>query len=330
MIPLSLLDLVTVREGSSVGEALQTTVQSAQVAERAGYKRFWVAEHHGMDGIAGGATSVVLAHVGNATRSIRIGAGGIMLPNHTPYVIAEQFGTLSALFPGRVDLGLGRAAGADGRLAHALRKDIHAASERFPNDIVELQARFAGQAAGGVPCPQAAGADVEMWVLGSSLFGAQLAAMLGLPYAFASHFAPAALDEAAKIYRERFQPSQVLDRPYFMAAINVVAAETDEEAQYLATSTDQSFVALRTGEPGRLKPPVRGYRDSLPRSAQAMLEQVRSVSATGSPQTVKAGIEAFVERTQADELIVSVAVFDPDAQIRSIEMTMDAVKGVTA
>jgi len=325
MIPLSVLDLVTVREGGSVADALAITTATAQAAERARYKRYWVAEHHGMEGIAGGATSVVLAHLGNATSTIRIGSGGIMLPNHTPYVIAEQFGTLAALFPGRVDLGLGRAPGADQRLAQALRKDIHAAAGEFPRDVVELRARFQGQAVGGVASPQASGADVEMWILGSSLFGAQLAAMLGLPYAFASHFAPALLDQAAAMYRERFEPSETLDKPHFMAAINVLAADTDEDAHYLATSTDQSFVALRTGTPGKLKPPVRGYRESLPPAALAMLEQVRSVSAVGSPATVRAGIEAFVERTQADELIVGVSTYDPSAQIRSLELTMEAL-----
>ena len=330
MIPLSVLDLVTVREGGTVAEALAITAQTAQVAERAGYKRYWIAEHHGMDGIAGGATSVVLAHLGHVTSTIRIGAGGIMLPNHTPYVIAEQFGTLAALFPGRIDLGLGRAAGADGRLANALRKDIVGTAEHFPQDVVELRARFAGQAVGGVASPQASGADVEMWILGSSLFGAQLAAMLGLPYAFASHFAPAMLDEAARVYRERFQPSEGLDKPYFMAAINVMAADTDEEAWYLASSTDQSFVALRTGNPGKLKPPVRGYRESLPAAARGMLEQVRSVSAIGTPQTVREGIEAFVERTHADELIVGMATFDPAAQQRSLELTMDVLNSASS
>lgn len=323
--PLSVLDLVTVREGASVADAFKITVETAQVAERAGYKRYWVAEHHGMDGIAGGATSVVLAHIGNATSTIRIGAGGIMLPNHNPYVIAEQFGTLAALFPGRVDLGLGRAPGADGRLANALRKDLMGAAERFPQDVVELRARFEGQAVGGVVSPQAAGADVQMWILGSSLFGAQLAAMLGLPYAFASHFAPAMLDEAARVYRERFEPSEMLAQPHFMAAINVLAAQSDEEAAYLASSTDQSFVALRTGTPGRLKPPVRHYRESLPASARAMLEQVRSVSAVGTPDKVRAEIAAFVERTQADELIVSCATYDPAMQQRSLEWTMEAI-----
>lgn len=330
MLPLSVLDLVPVREGGTVSEALAISARTAGAAEKAGYKRFWVAEHHGMDGIAGGATSVVLAHIGAATESIRIGAGGIMLPNHTPYVIAEQFGTLAALFPGRVDLGLGRAAGADGRLANALRKDIVGASQHFPQDVAELQARFAGQAVGGVSSPQAVGADVEMWILGSSTFGAQLAAMLGLPYAFASHFAPAMLDEAARIYRERFQPGKVLDKPHFMAAINVFAADTDEEAHYLASSTDQSFVALRTGTPGKMPPPIRDYRESLPGSARAMLAQVRSVSAIGTPAKVRDEILAFRERTQADELIVSGAMFDPDAQVRSLELAMGAMEGVKA
>lgn len=324
MIPLSVLDLVTVREGATISESIATSVETARTAERAGYKRYWVAEHHGMAGIAGGATSVVLAHIGNATQSIRIGAGGIMLPNHTPYVIAEQFGTLAAMFPGRVDLGLGRAAGADGRLGNALRKDIVGASERFPQDVVELRARFAGQAVGGVESPQATGADVEMWILGSSLFGAQLAAMLGLPYAFASHFAPTHLDEAARIYRERFEPSEFCAKPHFMAGINVLAAETDEEARYLASSTDQSFVALRTGNPGKLLPPIHDYREGLPPAARGMLEQVRAVSAVGTPETVRREIEAFAARTGADELIVSVSTFDPAMQMRSLELTMQA------
>lgn len=326
MIPLSVLDLITVREGSSVSEALAETAKTAQAAEQAGYARYWVAEHHGMEGIAGGATSVVLAHIGHATSTIRIGSGGIMLPNHNPYVIAEQFGTLDALFPGRVDLGLGRAPGADGRLAYALRKDIHKASEAFPQDVVELRARFAGDPSVGVSAPQAAGAKVEMWILGSSLFGAQLAAMLGMPFAFASHFAPAQLMQAAAMYRERFEPSQTLDRPHFMAAINVITAPTDEEAHYLASTNEQGIVALRTGSPGRAQPPIRNYRDQLPQQALAMLEQMRSVSAIGSPQTVKAGIEAFVQRTGADELIISGSTYEPDAMRRSLALTMDALR----
>jgi luciferase family oxidoreductase group 1 len=326
MADLSFLDLVPILNGGTVADALARAAQIAQAAERAGYKRYWIAEHHGMAGIAGAATAVVLAHIGAATRTIRIGAGGIMLPNHSPLQIAEQFGTLDALFPGRIDLGLGRAPGADGRVAYALRKDIHKAAEAFPQDVVELQARFAGDPALPISSPQASGAKVEMWLLGSSLFGAQLAAMLGLPYAFASHFAPALLDQAAQVYRERFQPSATLDKPHFMAAINVIAAETDDEARYLASSNEQAFVALRSGTPGRAKPPIRGYRDMLPAQALAMLDQMRSVSAIGSPETVRAGIEAFVERTGADELIVSGSTYDPEAMRRSLALTMEALR----
>ena len=253
MIPLSVLDLVPVREGGSVAEALAESARNAQVAEKAGYQRYWVAEHHGMDGIAGGATSVVLAHIGAATSRIRIGAGGIMLPNHNPYVIAEQVGTLDALFPGRIDLGLGRAPGADGRLAYALRKDIRQASESFPQDVLELRARFAGDPSVGVTAPQAAGAKVDMWILGSSLFGAQLAAMLGLPYAFASHFAPAQMQDAMAIYRERFKPSARLAKPHVMLGVNIVAAPTDAEARFLFSSIQQSFLNLRRGRPGNIR-----------------------------------------------------------------------------
>ena len=327
MIPLSVLDLVPVREGEGVSEALAHAAALAQTAERAGYRRFWVAEHHGMEGIAGGATSVVLAHIGNATRTIRIGSGGIMLPNHNPFVIAEQFGTLDALFPGRVDLGLGRAPGADSRIAQALRKDLMRAADDFPRDVVELQARFAGHPGLPVKATPGAGAEVEMWILGSSLFGASLAAQLGLPYAFASHFAPAQLDMALQLYRERFEPSEVLDRPHVMAAMTVIAADTDEEAALLGTSGDQSFVALRSGNPGRLKPPLAGYRESLPREALTMLEYMRQASAVGSPETVRAAILAFAERTAADEIIVAGAIWDPAARQRSLELTMAAMSG---
>jgi luciferase family oxidoreductase group 1 len=326
MIPLSVLDLVPVREGGTVAEALAETAALARVAEEAGYRRFWIAEHHGTEGIAGGATSVVLAHVGHATSTIRIGAGGVMLPNHNPFVIAEQFGTLEALFPGRIDLGLGRAPGADQRIGQALRKDLYQASEYFPQDVAELQARFAGYP----PLPLAAtpgtGADVEMWILGSSLFGAQLAAHLGLPYAFASHFAPAQLDAALAVYREKFQPSDVLAKPYAMAAMTVICADTDEEAALIASSLDQSFVAFRTGGSGRLKPPVPNYRESLPADARAMLEQMRTASAVGSPATVRREIERFAERTQADEIIVAGNAWDPKARQRSLQLTMDAMR----
>lgn len=325
MIPLSVLDLVPVREGGTVAEAMAEAPLLAKAAEAAGYARYWIAEHHGMAGIAGGATAVVLAHVGNATSRIRIGAGGIMLPNHNPFVIAEQFGALDAMFPGRIDLGLGRAPGADSRVAQMLHKDIGQASQYFPQDVVELSAIFAGDSRLPLQATPGAGAAVTMWVLGSSLFGASLAAQLGLPYAFASHFAPDQLDAALKLYRERFQPSERLAQPHAMAGMNVLCAETDEEAEYLASSQDQSFVALRTGTPGRLKPPVRGYRQSLPPQVLAGLENTRQVSAIGSRETVRAAITAFVERTGADELIVAGATFDPAARRRSLALTMEAL-----
>lgn len=326
MIPVSVLDLVPVSEGSGPAEAMAATAALAKVAEQAGYHRFWVAEHHAMDGIGGGATSVVLAHIGHATSTIRIGAGGIMLPNHNPFVIAEQFGTLDALFPGRVDLGLGRAPGADGRIASAMRKDIARASEFFPQDVGELRAYFAGQPVLLRPTP-GYGAAVELWMLGSSTFGARLAAMLGLPYAFASHFAPDHLDEALRIYRERFEPSETLDRPHAMAAMTVFTAETDAEARIMASSQEQMFVAIRTGVTQKVQPPVPGYRDSLPITARAMLDHVGQASAVGSPQTVRAEIGRFIERTGADELIVSGATFDPAARRHSLALTMEALAG---
>jgi len=325
MIPLSILDLVPIREGCDVSQALAETAALAKVAEDAGYKRFWTAEHHGADGLAGAAASVVLAHIGHATSTIRIGSGGIMLPNHNPLVIAEQFGTLDALFPGRIDLGLGRAPGADRRIAHALRKDLMRAAEEFPQDVVELRERFAADPHVQFRSTPGAGAAVEMWLLGSSLFGAQLAAHLGMPYAFASHFAPTLLDQALATYRENFQPSETLDQPRAMVAMTVVAAETDDEARVLASSMDQSFIDFRTGRSNKLKPPVPGFRDSLPADAVAMLEQARAVSAVGSPATVRADMEKFIERTQADEIIVSGSVFDQDARHRSLALTMEAL-----
>ncbi|OJW68185.1 MAG: alkane 1-monooxygenase [Sphingomonadales bacterium 63-6] len=327
MIPLSVLDLVPIREGGDVSEALAQAARYAQAAEAAGYKRFWVAEHHATEGVAGGAASVVLAHIGHATKTIRIGSGGIMLPNHNPFVIAEQFGTLDALFPGRVDLGLGRAPGAGGRIAQALRKDLMQAAEKFPQDVVELRALFTGDPELPIRATPGFGAKVEMWMLGSSLFGAQLAAHLGLPYAFASHFAPDHLDEALTIYRRNFRPSPELEHPYAMAAMTVIASETDADAELLASSQDQSFVRLRSGDPGKLPPPVPGYRTTLPPHALAMLEHMGSARAVGSPATVREGIMRFAERTQADELILSGATYDPAARCHSLELTMEALKG---
>ncbi len=325
-IPLSVLDLVPVREGGSISEALAESASLAQTAEAAGYQRYWVAEHHGMEGLAGGATSVVLAHIGQATRTIRIGAGGIMLPNHNPYVIAEQFGTLDALFPGRVDLGLGRAPGADGRIAQALRKDLMRAAETFPNDVMELQARFAGSPPLPIPAVPATGAQVEMWILGSSTYGAQLAAHLGLPYAFASHFAPGQLEAALQAYRDNFRPSEVLDKPHVMVGMTVIAADTDEEAVLLASSLEQTYVALRSGGSLSLRPPIPGYRESLPAHVVAGFMAMREASAIGSPQTVREGILRFIERTGADELIIAGSIWDPAARGHSLQLTMDALR----
>jgi len=325
MTTLSVLDLVPIREGEGVGEALATATRLAQVAEEAGYHRFWVAEHHTMVGIAGGATSVVLAHIGNATRTIRIGSAGIMLPNHSPLVIAEQFGTLDALFPGRVDLGLGRAPGAGPILGQALRKDLHRAAEGFPQDVAELQALLTGQPELPIVATPGLGAQVQIWLLGSSLFGAQLAARLGLPYAFASHFAPDHLDQALSVYRSQFRPSPALEQPYVAAAMNVFAAETDEEAQLLASSQEQSFVRLRSGDPGKLPPPVPNYRDTAPPAALAMMEHMMQIRAVGSPETVRATIGRFIERTGADEIVVAGATFDPAAREESLRLTKAAL-----
>lgn len=327
MIPLSVLDLVPIREGGTPGEAYAATARLAQTAERLGYKRFWIAEHHAMEGIGGAATAVVLAHVGHATSTIRIGAGGIMLPNHNPFVIAEQFGTLDALFPGRIDLALGRAPGAGPELARALRKNLHQAAEFFPQDVVELRALLAGEPELPVRPTPGHGADVELWMLGSSLFGAQLAARLGMPYAFASHFAPDHLDAALALYRTRFQPSQWLERPHAMAAMTVFAAETDADAELLASSQQQSFVRLRSGTPGKLPPPVAGYRESLSAPAQSLLAHIGQASAIGAPATVRAAIARFLARTEADEIIVSGATYDPAARERSLALTMEALAG---
>ncbi len=330
MTRFSVLDLVPVREGGTLAEAFADTVDLARAAERAGCDRFWVAEHHAMDGIAGGATSVVLAHIGNATSRIRIGSGGIMLPNHTPFQIAEQFGTLDALFPGRIDLGLGRAPGAGPELQRALRKNLNQAAEYFPQDVVELRALLTGEYDLPIKATPGYGAKVELWMLGSSLFGASLAAKLGLPYAFAAHFAPDHLDAALAVYRRDFQPSEALDRPHVMVAMNVFAAETPAEAHLLASSQQQSYVRLRTGQPGKLPPPIEGYLDTLPASAQAMLAHIGQAAAVGTPAQVREGITAFVQRTGADEIMLCGATFDPDARVRSLELTMEACQTVAA
>ncbi|MXP09873.1 LLM class flavin-dependent oxidoreductase [Pseudoblastomonas halimionae] len=327
MTDLSVLDLVPVREGGTLSEAYKSAASLARAAEEAGYKRFWVAEHHAMEGIGGAAASVVLSHIGNATSTIRIGSGGIMLPNHNPFVIAEQFGTLDALFPGRIDLGLGRAPGADGLIQQALRKNLAQAAGDFPADVQELRAYFKGRDDIPLKPTPGFGADIEMWMLGSSLYGAQLAAALGLPYAFAAHFAPDHLDDALVMYRRNFKPSERLDKPHVMVAMNVYAADTTAEAERLASSQLQSFVRLRTGSPGKLPPPVEGYRDQLGPVERRIVEHVSQASATGTPDEVRERIRSFVKRTQADEIIVAGATYEPEARETSLRLTAEALAG---
>jgi len=326
MTKLSFLDLVPVTDTGTISQSLANAADLAKHAEALGYERYWVAEHHGMAGIASAATSVVLAHIGQATSTIRIGAGGIMLPNHAPMVIAEQFGTLEALFPGRVDLGLGRAPGSDGVVARALRRNLASDERQFPRDVVELQAFLAGDDRLGIRAVPGEGTHVPLWILGSSLFGAQLAAMLGLPYAFASHFAPDALDEALDIYRRQFKPSDQLAEPYAAAAFNVFAADTREKAELLASSQQQAFVALRTGNPGKMKPPLEGYKDSLPPNARAILDHVLQCSAVGTIDDVAAGLKAFRARTGVDEIIVASSMYDHTARKHSVALAMEAAK----
>ena len=322
MIPFSVLDLSPIVEGSDAAQSLRNTLDLAQHAERWGFQRYWLAEHHGMAGIASAATAVVMAHVAGGTSRIRVGAGGIMLPNHSPLVIAEQFGTLESLFPGRIDLGLGRAPGSDQATARALRRDLNADPNEFPQDVVELMHYFdpvsEGQRVRAVP---GAGLKVPLWILGSSLFGAQLAAQLGLPFAFASHFAPAQMMQAIEVYRSRFRPSEQLARPYVMLGFNVFAADSDEQAQLLSSSMQQAFVNLRSGRPSRLQPPVAGYEERLTPPERAILEQTLSCSAIGAPATVRHALEAFVARTGADELMITSQIFDHKARLRSYEIT---------
>ncbi|WP_114226454.1 MULTISPECIES: LLM class flavin-dependent oxidoreductase [Sphingomonas] len=324
MALLSVLDLSPVPQGSTPGDSLRRSGELAAYAERLGYHRYWMAEHHGMPGIASAATAVALAYVGSRTSTIRIGAGGIMLPNHAPLTIAEQFGTLEALYPGRVDLGLGRAPGTDQQTAWALRRNLNADENQFPNDVVELMGYFKGQN-GRIRAIPGEGQMVPIWILGSSLFGAQLAAMLGLPYAFASHFAPQQMDAAIKLYRDRFEPSEQLDKPYVMLGFNAFVADSAEEAQLLATSVQQAFVALRSGTPGQLPPPQAGYLESLPMQHRLTMEQVLSCSAIGDPATARAQVDAFIERTQADELMVTAQIFDPEARKRSYDLLADTM-----
>ncbi len=328
MVPLSLLDLAPIVQGGTTAQALQRSLDLAQHAERWGYRRFWLAEHHNMPGIASAATAVVIAHVAAGTSTIRVGSGGVMLPNHAPLVIAEQFGTLEALFPGRIDLGLGRAPGTDPLTARALRRGAADTSGVFPQDVMELQAYFRpaapGQAVQAVP---GAGLRVPIWLLGSSLFSAQLAAALGLPFAFASHFAPDLLDEALRLYRANFRPSESRERPYAMAAVAVFAADSGPEAARLFTSLQQSFVNLRRGTPGPLPPPVDSMDGHWTAVEKAGVDQAFREAIVGTPAAVKDGIGAFVRRTGVDELMVTAAIFEHGARLRSFEIAADAARG---
>jgi luciferase family oxidoreductase group 1 len=324
MVPLSVLDLAPIVEGSDAADAFRRSLDLARHAERWGYHRFWLAEHHGMPGIASAATSVVIGHVAAGTSTIRVGAGGIMLPNHAPLLIAEQFGTLASLYPGRIDLGLGRAPGSDQLTVQALRRSPLAA-ERFPEDVVELMHYFRPGGPGhGVRAVPGEGLEVPIWILGSSLFGAQLAAELGLPFAFASHFAPAALDQALAIYRERFRPSAQLDRPYAMLGVNVFAAESDEEARRLFTSLQQAFVNLRRGRPGKLPPPDPHYPERLTPAESRLIEEMLAYTVAGSPEAVRRGLEGILARTGADELMLTSQIYDHAARLRSYQLAARA------
>ena len=326
MIPLSVLDLAPIAQGSDAAQSFRNTLSLAQHAERYGYQRYWLAEHHGMPGIASAATSVLMAHVAGGTRSIRVGAGGIMLPNHSPLVIAEQFGTLESLFPGRIDLGLGRAPGSDQITARALRRNLASDSDDFPQDVMELMDYFSDEPRQPVRAVPGTGLKVPMWILGSSLFGAQLAAHLGLPFAFASHFAPAQMMQAIEIYRARFQPSARLAKSYVMLGFNVFAADTDEEARVLVTSQQQAFINLRSGRPAKLPPPRADYLQHIGPQENALLDSVRQSYAIGSPDTVRREMNAFIERTGADELMIAGQIFEHTARLRSYEITAEVAQ----
>ncbi len=322
----SILDLSPIPEGSTATQALVETLDLARHAEAEGYHRFWLAEHHNMPGIASAATAVVIGHVAAGTRTIRVGSGGIMLPNHAPLIVAEQFGTLETLFPGRIDLGLGRAPGTDMATARALRRHMEG-GDSFPQDVVEVIG-YLGDAAGPVRAVPGTGTRVPVWILGSSLFGAQLAAYLGLPYAFASHFAPALLDQAVQTYRATFRPSAFLQRPYFMLAAGVFAAATDAEARYLRSSQLLAFARLRTGVPGKLPHPVEDVAALVPAQVLAGAEEALSCSATGSPETVRRELAALIARYQPDEIILTGMIHDPVARKRSFSIAADVLRGM--
>lgn len=327
MVPYSLLDLAPIVDGGDARQALNNSRDLAQHAERWGYRRFWLAEHHNMPGIASSATAVAIAHVAAGTSRIRVGSGGVMLPNHSPLVVAEQFGTLASLFPDRIDLGLGRAPGTDQRTARALRRNRMDTSDDFPQDVLELQAYFApeepDQAVRAVP---GAGLRVPIWLLGSSLFSARLAATLGLPYAFAAHFAPDHLVDALRIYRDEFRPSAELKQPHAMVGVAVYVADTDAEARRLFTSLQQQFLALHRGRPGPVPAPVDDIDALCTRPERLALNHMLREAIVGSPDTVHAGLKALRERTQADEWMFTAQIFDHAARLRSFELAAEVAR----
>ena len=324
MATLSVLDLAPIVEGSDAGRALANSLDLAQHAEEWGYRRFWLAEHHNMQGIASSATAVCIGYVAQGTNTIRVGSGGVMLPNHAPLVIAEQFGTLASLYPGRIDLGLGRAPGTDQQTSFALRRNLQGNVDGFPRDVLELQ-NFLGAAEPGqkVRAVPGEGTKVPLWILGSSLYGAQLAAMLGLPFGFASHFAPAQMEQAIDIYRSRFQASETLSDPYVMLGFNVCAAPSEEEAIYLRTSAIKSFLRMRAGNPARLPPPEKGFEKTLSESENRMLSEMSKASVVGSAAAVHEGIDSFVKRTGADELIITCQIYEHDKRLQSYSIVAD-------
>lgn len=326
-VQLSMLDLVAVREGGTVADALQIAVRTAQCAERLDFARYWLAEHHNMPGIASSATAVLIGHIAGSTSKIRVGSGGIMLPNHAPLVVAEAFGTLAELYPGRIDLGLGRAPGTDGPTMRALRRDRVETEEDFPRDVQELQ-RLLGPAQPGqrIVAMPGAGTHVPIWLLGSSLFSAQLAAHLGLPYAFASHFAPRMLHQALAIYRQMFKPSATLSKPYAIVGVPVIAAPTDAEARFLASSTYQRVLGILTGNRTRLLPPVEGFMEQLSERERAAIADFLAIGVIGGPDTVRQGLQALADATEADEFMMVSDVFDADLRLRSLEITSQAMR----
>ncbi len=323
MIPLSVLDLSPIIEGGDAGLALRNTLDLARHAETLGFRRYWLAEHHNMPGVASAATAVVIAHVAAGTRTIRVGSGGVMLPNHAPLTVAEQFGTLAALHPGRIDLGLGRAPGSDQRTMMALRRDPSSA-DRFPHDVIELQSYFRPTEAQAVRAVPGEGLEVPIWLLGSSLYSAQLAAMFGLPFAFAAHFAPDLMEDAIVLYRSRFEPSEANPEPYVMLGLNVVAAASDREARRLFTSAQQQFLMLRRGTPGKLRPPVDDMEALWTPMEAAMVSRALSAAVVGGPGTVRNGLDRLIERHRPDELLIGAQIHDHEARRRSYAIVAEA------